>query len=84
MAANTRSQLLENILEWHNLGVVLIHITLSKGDPLAADLLTNQSRAMTNLFKFCVFRQILIRFGLGANIGLKTKLNEFEMNTAIF
>ena len=39
---------------------------------------------MTNLFNFCVFHQVLIRFGLGTCIVLKTKQYEFEMNTATF
>ena len=47
---------------------------------------TNQSRPIANLFIFCGFCPILIRFGLGANIGLKMKSTyiQFEMNMAIF
>ena len=32
---------------------------------------------MLNLFKFCIFHPISIRFGLGANIGLMS-LNEYR------
>ena len=39
---------------------------------------------VVNLFNFCVFYAIFIRFGLGANIGLKKTLKEFEMTMAIF
>ena len=43
-----------------------------------------ESRPKVNLFNFCVFHPILIRFGLGANIGLERALNDFEMTMAIF
>ena len=33
---------------------------------------------------FCVFHLILIKFGMGADVGLKTTCNEFEIATAIF
>ena len=46
--------------------------------------LTYQSRPIVNLFNFCVFHPILIRFGLGANIGLKTTWNEFQIDMAFF
>ena len=39
---------------------------------------------MVNLFNFCVFHPILIRFGLGTKLGLKTTENESEIATAIF
>ena len=39
---------------------------------------------VADLFNSCVFHPILIKFGLGANIGLKRTLNEFEMTMAIF
>ena len=45
--------------------------------------LTYQSRPIVNLFNFCVFHPILIRFGLEANIGLRTTWNEFWITTAI-
>ena len=44
--------------------------------------LTYQSRLIVNLFNFCVFIPILIRFGLKANIGLRT-WNEFWITMAI-
>ena len=45
--------------------------------------LTYQSRPIVNLFNFCVFHPILIRFGLEANIGLRTTWNEFWITTTI-
>ena len=45
--------------------------------------LTYQSRPIVNLLNFCVFHTILIRFGLEANIGLRTTWNEFWITTAI-
>ena len=38
---------------------------------------------MADLLNSCVFHRILIKFGFGANIGLKRTLNEFEITTAI-
>ena len=46
--------------------------------------LTYQSRPIADLFNSCVFHPILIKFGLGATIGLKRTLNEFEITMAIF
>ena len=40
--------------------------------------LTYQSRPIVNLFNFCVFHPILIRFGLGANFGLKRTWNKLK------
>ena len=40
--------------------------------------LTYQSRPTVNLFNFCVFHLILIRFGLGANFGLKRTWNKLK------
>ena len=41
------------------------------------------ARVQTHAF-YGVFHPIFIKFGLGANIGLKRTLNEFEMTMAIF
>ena len=38
---------------------------------------------MANLFNFCVFHPILIRFGLGANFGLKRTWNKLEITKAL-
>ncbi len=46
--------------------------------------LTYQNRTVAYLFKSYVFHPLIIEFGSGANIGLKSTLNEFEMTTAIF
>ena len=40
--------------------------------------------ALIVLADFYSFHLTLIKFGLGANIGLKRTLNEFEMTMAIF
>ena len=34
-------------------------------------------------FQLSIFHPILIRFGLGADIGIKSTYNKFEMNKAI-
>ena len=46
--------------------------------------LNYQSRPTANLFNFCVFHPILIKFSLGANIVQRTIWHEFEIATAIF
>ena len=51
---------------------------------LLTDLTDLPKRPIADLFNSCVFHPILIKFGLGANIGLKRTLNEFEMTMAIF
>ena len=45
--------------------------------------LTYPSRSIVNLFNFCVFHLILIRFGLEANIRIRTTWNEFYITMAI-
>ncbi len=55
---------------------------LVKVDLIFPDL-TYQSWPIVNLFNFCVFYPILIRFGLVANIGLRTTWNEFWITVAI-
>ena len=45
--------------------------------------LTYQSGTIAYLFNSCMYL-VLIKFGLGVNIGLKSTLNEFEMTMAIF
>ena len=44
--------------------------------------LTYQSRPIVNLFNF-FFHPIFIRFGLGANFGLKRTWNKFEITKAL-
>ena len=45
--------------------------------------LTYQNRPIVNLFNFCFFHPILIRFGLGGNFGLKRTWNKFEIHKAL-
>ena len=40
--------------------------------------------AHISISNFSVFHLILIKFGTGADVGLKTTWNEFEIATAIF
>ncbi len=44
--------------------------------------LTYKNRPIANLFNFLVYLPILIRFGLGGDIGLKKLWNELEITTA--
>ena len=44
----------------------------------------NKGERIVKISNFCVFHLILIKFGMGADVGLKTTWNEFEIATAIF
>ena len=45
---------------------------------------TNQNRPKVNIFNFRVFHPIWMKFGIGADNGVKTTKNEFEMPMSIF
>ena len=45
---------------------------------------TNQNRPKMKIPNFCVFCQIWMKFGMGANNGAKTTKHEFDMPSTIF
>ena len=45
---------------------------------------TNQNGLIAKIFNFCVFHPIWMKFGMGANMGLKTTWKQFERPTTIF